>query len=115
MYDSIINKTPLSARTNQMIGGRAPSAYLDTMEKKADIGTDRMDEILRSHVIEPSLLRSDDFQRFFEKRAHALLDRIEAATGTKVSREQIQSFFDAETEAIDEEEEEWSDIGPADA
>jgi len=28
LCDSIINKTPLSARTNQIIGGSAPSIYL---------------------------------------------------------------------------------------
>jgi hypothetical protein len=105
LYDSIINKTPISARTNQMIGGRAPSNYLETMEKKAEIDNERMDEILESHVIEAGLLRSDDFHGFFEKRAQALLDRIEAATGKKVSREQIETFFEAETEAIDDEEE----------
>ncbi len=114
LYDSIINKTPISARTNQMIGGRAPSTYLETMEKKAEIDSERMDEILQSHVIVPGLLRDDDFQGFFEKRAHSLLDRIESATGKKVSREQIESFFEAETEAIDDDEEELSEMAMAD-
>ena len=33
VYNSIINKTPLSARTNRIIGGVAPSAYLARLEK----------------------------------------------------------------------------------
>ena len=32
-YDSIINKTPLSYRTNRIIGGVAPSEYLAKLEK----------------------------------------------------------------------------------
>jgi hypothetical protein len=33
IYDSIINKTPLSNKTNRIIGGVAPSKYLDKLEK----------------------------------------------------------------------------------
>ncbi len=32
VYDSIINKTPLSYRTNRIIGGVAPSEYLSKLE-----------------------------------------------------------------------------------
>ena len=33
VYDSIINKTPLSYKTNRIIGGSAPSEYLAKLEK----------------------------------------------------------------------------------
>ena len=79
--DSIVNKTPISGRTNRIIGGRAPSKYVARLETEAGIQPQRMDEILTTHVIEPQLLRADDFDRFFERRAQALLDRIQAATG----------------------------------
>ena len=59
-------------------------------------------------------LQSDNFEGCFEQRAHALLDRIEAATGKLVSREQIHTFFNAEAETIEEEEEEWSEMAIAD-
>ena len=36
-YDSVVNKTPLSARTNRMIGGNAPSVYLPRVVKDAGI------------------------------------------------------------------------------
>src|SRR3954452_10824148 len=32
IYDSIINKTPLSYRTNRIIGGTSPSSYLSRLE-----------------------------------------------------------------------------------
>ena len=36
-YNSIVNKTPLSARTNRMIGGNAPSDYLGARPESAEI------------------------------------------------------------------------------
>jgi hypothetical protein len=84
--DSIVNKTPLSARTNRMIGGNAPSVYLGRMQKSASIDESRMCEILQSHVIDPALLRSDDFESFWLKRADALLSRIERAMGKPLDR-----------------------------
>ena len=80
-YNSVINKTAISVRTNRQIGSRAPSRYLPALEKKAGIDTTQMDEILTSHCIEPASLRSDGFWDFYAARAEALLDHIEAATG----------------------------------
>jgi hypothetical protein len=56
IYNSVINKTPISARTNRQIGGRAPSKYLSAVEKAAGVSRERMDEILHSHCIAPELL-----------------------------------------------------------
>ena len=36
VYDTVINKTPLSYRTNRIIGGVAPSKYLATLELGKD-------------------------------------------------------------------------------
>lgn len=80
-YDSIINKTAISAKTNRMIGGNAPSAYLGKVEKSAGISLQRMDDILTSHVIVPALLRGDAFDEFFAARETALLQRVEKAMG----------------------------------
>jgi hypothetical protein len=87
LYNSIINKTPLSARTNRIIQGHAPSKYLERIQKHAGYDTPKMDEVLRSHVIDPNLLRSDDFTGFFEARKEAILTRIELAMGKPVARE----------------------------
>lgn len=81
LMDSVVNKTPLSARTNRVIGGRAPSKYLSKLERKAGVGSERMDEILGSHVVDPESLRKDEFVAFFQARSGALLKRIEGAMG----------------------------------
>lgn len=85
IYDSIINKTPLSFRTNRIIGGVAPSEYLAKLEKgdkrTPAIERNRLDDYLRSHLIDPDILRSDDFQLFMEDRQRRLLRLIEQATG----------------------------------
>lgn len=87
-YDSIINKTPLSYRTNRIIGGVAPSEYLAKLEKgdseTPSIDGDILNGHLRSHLINPELLRSDDFQRFMVDRQKGLLRLIEQATGKVV-------------------------------
>ena len=36
-YNSIVNKTPLTARTNRVIGGRAPSEYLARLANSAEV------------------------------------------------------------------------------
>ncbi|MFG1295193.1 GmrSD restriction endonuclease domain-containing protein [Xanthobacter variabilis] len=85
LYDSIINKTPLSYRTNRIIGGAAPSAYLAKLERgnsaTPPIASDKLDGYLRSHLIDPGLLRHDLFQEFMDDRQKRLLGLIEAAMG----------------------------------
>ncbi len=41
----------------------------------------RIDEILRSHLIEGDFLRHDDFEGFFEVRTRQLLTMVEMAMG----------------------------------
>ena len=88
VYNSIINKTALSAGTNRMIGGRAPSVYLQTLQRNAKINKGVMDGILSSHRIPADTLRADDFQGYFEARGNALIERIEKAMGKPASREE---------------------------
>jgi hypothetical protein len=79
-YNSIVNKTPLTAKTNNLLGGKAPSAYLAHLEAQG-MSRQRIDQILRSHLIEPETLRNDDFEAFFERRTAALLAMIGKAMG----------------------------------
>jgi hypothetical protein len=85
IFDSIINKTPLSFKTNRIIGGVAPSDYLAKLEKgdatTPSIDGKRLDGYLRSHLIDATLLRSDNFGAFMEDRQKRLLSLIEQATG----------------------------------
>jgi hypothetical protein len=85
VFDSIINKTPLSYKTNRMIGGVAPSEYITRLEKgnqsNPAISAAVLDEHLRTHLVSPELLRADSFQAFLEDRQKRLLLLIQEATG----------------------------------
>jgi len=111
LMDSIINKTPLAAKTNRIISGRAPSEYLVALQRYggANISDAQMDQILQKHGIHPTLLRADDFAGFFAAREAALLRRIGDAMGKEVAPETGRPFdedlFD-EDEETDEEAEE---------
>lgn len=87
LMDSIVNKTPISAATNQAIGGRAPSAYLTRIEEEDRLAPAKLDAMLATHVIDPTSLRRDDFTAFFERRQRELVTRIEEATGKNVGTE----------------------------
>ncbi|NLY93375.1 MAG: DUF262 domain-containing protein, partial [Myxococcales bacterium] len=81
--DSVLNKTPISFKANRMIGGRAPSEYLAQLEghKSVKLTSEAMDEILRTHFIDPAQLRADDFEGFLESRRRLLLAEIEKVMG----------------------------------
>ncbi len=100
--DSIVNKTPLSARTNRIIGGKPPSIYLPRIQRLAGIDESRMNQILQSHVIDPEAPRADDFEAFWKKREEALLDRIEKAIGKPIARD--MPVAEAETGETEEDE-----------
>lgn len=84
-WNSIVNKTPLSASSNREIGGYAPSVYLGKLEKKGSVSPQDLDGYVESHWIDHNLLRADDFQNFIIDRARKLLKAIEAATGRTIS------------------------------
>lgn len=90
-YDCVVNKTPLAARTNRIIGGVAPSAYLRRLQDGQTDAQGRvvvppiaptdLDGYLASHAIPVEQLRGDDFAGFMQKRQRNLLALICAATG----------------------------------
>ncbi|AFZ19214.1 GmrSD restriction endonuclease domain-containing protein [Allocoleopsis franciscana] len=87
-YNSIINKTPLTAKTNKFLGGKAPSEYLAKLGEQG-MSRQRINEILRSHLIEPTTLHNDDFEAFFELRTQALLAKIGRAMGKSLVGESL--------------------------
>jgi len=87
-YDSIINKTPLSGRTNRIVSGDAPSKYLDRIKKNVGVADDEFLEILKSHVVNPEFMYKDDFKGFFNDRKERILQKIEKAMGKAIMREQ---------------------------
>jgi hypothetical protein len=102
VFDSVINKTPLSYRTNRIIGPQAPSAYLARLEagnaETPPIAPENLDGYLRSHLIDPALLRADDFEGFMRDRQQRLLALIEKATGRAVHRGEEMDAADDETD-----------------
>lgn len=86
-YNTIVNKSAISARTNRKIGGKAPSAYCDKLDVDTSAAGVELDEILRSHQIDPSLMRADDFDAFYAARKTALLEMIEGAMGKTALRD----------------------------
>ena len=79
LYNSVINKTPIDALTNRIIGRKAPSIYLNLLQK--DIHPVSLDDVLVSHWIDPALLHVDDFAQSFVKRGEKMLSLIGQAMG----------------------------------
>ncbi|MBA2682033.1 MAG: hypothetical protein H0U76_27005, partial [Ktedonobacteraceae bacterium] len=94
VFDSIINKTPLSYKTNRIIGGVAPSEYLAKLERgdgsTPPIDRVRLDAYLTSHLIDPSLLCADNFDAFMMARQNRLLTLIEQAIGNPIYRGDVK-------------------------
>jgi hypothetical protein len=95
-YNSLVNRTPLSAKTNRKIGSKAPSVYLKQFEMSGT-SPSRLDEMLRSHAIDPKKLRHDDFEGFFVARTQALMELIAKAMGKNLAVE----LFNVSSEEYD--------------
>ncbi|MEU7696802.1 DUF262 domain-containing protein [Streptomyces sp. NPDC039028] len=80
-YNSIVNKTPLTARTNRIIGGNAPSDYLVKLAKSAESAPEVVHGHIRSHLAAPELMALDDFHAFFAARKAALLAQVSSEMG----------------------------------
>ncbi|HHW47354.1 MAG TPA: DUF262 domain-containing protein [Clostridiaceae bacterium] len=89
-YNCIINKTPLSSRTNRIVSGDAPSKYLRRIQKHAGVSDEEFKDILKSHVLSPEFLYADDFEKFFNDRKERILQRIENAMNKPIPRDAIQ-------------------------
>ena len=95
-WNSIVNKTPISAKSNRAIGGDAPSVYLGKLEKKGSVLMSDLDGYVETHWIDHSLLRNNEFQDFIIDRATKLLSAIEIATGRDISgkdSEEVKRIF----------------------
>lgn len=105
VFNSIINKTPLSYRTNRIIGGVAPSEYMAKLEEgnktTPPIDHATLDAYLTTHLIEPSLLRADSFDAFMADRQKRLLSLIEQATGKAAYTGDVQE--EGEDVEVDED------------
>jgi hypothetical protein len=101
-YNSILNKTPLSARTNRIIGGKAPSIYIEQLAKKAEVSEKTILSSIETHRVSISDLQKDDFESHLESRAVALLEQIKGAMGKEVGESQVEVLDDDEDFEDDE-------------
>jgi len=101
VYDSAVNKTPISYKANRKIGGDAPSQYLHRIQNDEQVGLSdfEMDEILESHFVDPGAFRSDDFTQFIHLRSIKLVELIYTAMGKTDSIPDDIALFDYGTEA----------------
>ncbi|WP_353948615.1 DUF262 domain-containing protein [Sporolactobacillus sp. Y61] len=83
-WNSIVNKTPLFARTNRIIGGNAPSVYMKRIKDNGHVAESQLESNVRSHLIDIDDLKVDDFDKYFLKRAKSLINLISNAMGKKV-------------------------------
>lgn len=84
-WNSIVNKTPLSARSNRSIGGNEPSKYLMQLERDNRVDEQTLNRYIKSHKIDPFYLRSNEFDGFFVNRSKEILSLISEAMGKPVS------------------------------
>jgi hypothetical protein len=101
-YDTIVNKTALTARTNRAIGGRAPSEYRGRLESSAGITTDVLNTNVSSHRVSLNALWTDDFDGFYIERSRQLLELISRATGKPVSMTTADDGIPIDEEEPDE-------------
>jgi hypothetical protein len=74
VFNSIVNETAVPKEANRMIGGKAPSNCQAQIPPHAQVlhhGAP-MDLVLRSHLVDPSELRADRFEQFYQVRNVAL-------------------------------------------
>jgi hypothetical protein len=103
-YDCIISKTPLSFRTNRIIGGVAPTKYLEKIEEKLETDKQGVKELLQSHFIDGEAMYSDNFKMFFEKRMENLVHIIGKAMGKSIDvTQQTPEPYNGEFDEADDD------------
>lgn len=105
VYNSIINKTPLTARTNRVIGGYAPSEYLNRLASSAQVDRAIVEANVGTHLIDASLLSADAFDEFMMARRAALLSMIGKAMGKPVEQGTSETYSEPDVSDDDLEDE----------
>ena len=82
----MVNRTPLSRRTQAVIEGQPPHRYLPRVQSKSLMDDAEFDAILATHEIEPKFVLRGDFDAFFEDRKEWIIGMIEYAMGKNVLR-----------------------------
>jgi len=99
-YNSILNKTPLSARTNRIIGGTAPSNYIKALAKKSSVSESFVVETIETHRISSTELLADNFEAHMQFRSEQLINQVRTAMGKEIGE---GSSYVGEDDDSDEE------------
>ena len=111
LYNSVINKTPIDAQTNRIIGGQDPSRYLARLDREIE----NLDQVLITHWLKPDLLRKNQFFESFVERGQAMLELIykvmgkQAVDGREVFRNALRSA--GHVEKFDESIDDYDAVG----
>ncbi|NLB61979.1 MAG: DUF262 domain-containing protein [Clostridiales bacterium] len=81
-YNSIVNKAPIAFSTNRSIGGHAPSVYIPKY-MDSENGYEKTNELLESQLVNPELIRQDNFEDYYAERKEKLVALIEKVMGKK--------------------------------
>jgi hypothetical protein len=100
VYNSIVNKTPISYKANRMIGKKAPSVYVEDLQKhkQVKLSKDEMNGILATHHIPKKKFRADDFHGFYTGRKRKLIKIVEGAMGKTAQLDQSGAHYKVEVE-----------------
>ena len=110
LYDSVINKTPIDAQTNRIIGGRSPSDYLAELDGQIE----NLDDVLLAHRLNPKLLRKNRFSKQFVERGQAMFELINEAMGKQTvdGREAFQKALKSDGfDVFNEEDADYDIVG----
>ncbi len=113
LYNSVINKTPIDARTNRIIGGKSPSCYCAKLDREVE----NLDRVLETHWLRPDLLRNDRFAESFVERGQSMLELINKTMGKQSGdgREAFQKALASAgyTDTFDKEVDDYDTVGDA--
>lgn len=110
VYNAIVNKTPISYKANRMIGGKAPSEYLNKLQnhQSVQLSEQDMNDILKTHLINTDKFRNDNFSEFYQDRKEKLCHMIEDVMGkSQINGESIPIEY--ELEESDDETNDFTD------
>lgn len=105
VFNAIVNKTAISYKANRMIGGNAPSKYLEQLrsDERVQLSIEAQDEILQTHLIDPAVLRVDDFEGFYQSRKQLLIQMVEQAMGKTIIPVSDEGLNETDNDGSDEE------------
>ena len=84
-YNSVINKTPLLASSNRLIGKNPPDVYSRIIVQSTGTIEDEFRKRVESNFIDYDLFIADDFEAYFIDRAKKLLRLIEQVMGKPIT------------------------------